>query len=61
MKSMKKVTVIPGDGIGPEVVDSALKIIEAAGADLEFEKVDAGETVMEKEGTHLPDSVLEAG
>lgn len=55
----KKVTIIPGDGIGPEVVDSTLKIIKASGADIEFEKVEAGANVMEKEGTPLPDHVLD--
>ncbi|MEA1924971.1 MAG: isocitrate/isopropylmalate family dehydrogenase [Candidatus Altiarchaeota archaeon] len=57
---MKKITVIPGDGIGPEVVDSALKIIEASGVDLDYEFVYAGEAIMAKEGTPLPDSVIEA-
>jgi len=56
---MKTVTIIPGDGIGPEVVDSTIKIIKASGADLDFEIVDAGEGVMEKEGTPLPEHVLD--
>src|SRR5437588_3354270 len=41
----KKVTVIPGDGIGPEVVDAALRIIAATKAPLEFERHDAGASV----------------
>jgi isocitrate dehydrogenase len=44
----KKVTVIPGDGIGPEVVDAALKIIAATKAPLEFERHDAGASVFER-------------
>ena len=41
----KLVTVIPGDGIGPEVVDSAVRIIEATGAPIEWEERHAGERV----------------
>jgi isocitrate dehydrogenase len=44
----KKITVIPGDGIGPEVVDAALRIIRATGAKLEFERHDAGASVFER-------------
>jgi len=38
----RKITVLPGDGIGPEVVESALEIIKAIGASVEFEKCEAG-------------------
>ena len=44
----KKITVIPGDGIGPEVVEAALKIISATGIALEFERCDAGASVFER-------------
>jgi isocitrate dehydrogenase len=44
----RKITILPGDGIGPEVVDSALAIISAAGVPLEFEKCEAGARVFEK-------------
>ncbi|OYT26711.1 MAG: isocitrate dehydrogenase, partial [Candidatus Altiarchaeales archaeon ex4484_96] len=57
---MKKITVIPGDGIGPEVVDATLKIIDASGARLDYEYAEAGQGVMEKDGTPLPDYVIEA-
>ena len=39
----KTVTVFRGDGIGPELVDSVLKILEAAGAPLDYELFDVGE------------------
>ena len=55
-----KVTLIPGDGIGPEVTGSAVKIIEASGVAIDFETAEAGEKVMKKEGTPLPDYVLES-
>ncbi len=57
---MRKITLIPGDGIGPEVVDSCIQVIEAAGIGIEFERVDAGAKAIKKEGTPLPNSVLES-
>lgn len=49
MKTAKrKITVLPGDGIGPEVVDSALEIIRATGAAVEFEKCEAGARAFQK-------------
>ena len=57
---MQKVTIIPGDGIGTEVMDATLKILEATGIPLEWEKVEAGEKVIEKEGTPLPAAVLDS-
>ena len=54
------VTLIPGDGTGPEVTDSVKEVIEALGVDIEWEVAEAGETVMEEEGTPLPDSVLDS-
>src|SRR6266576_1901295 len=44
----RKITVLPGDGIGPEVVDSALEIIKAAGVGVEFEKCEAGARAFQK-------------
>ena len=44
----KKITVIPGDGIGPEVVNAAVRIIEATGVGLEFELHEAGSTAFER-------------
>ena len=44
----RKITVLPGDGIGPEVVDSALEIIKAAGVAVEFEKCEAGARAFQK-------------
>jgi isocitrate dehydrogenase len=44
----RKITVLPGDGIGPEVVESALEIIKATGAAVEFEKCEAGAGAFQK-------------
>jgi len=52
--------MIPGDGIGPEVTNSVQEVIEALGVDIEWEIAEAGETVMDEEGTPLPEPVLES-
>lgn len=57
---MYKVTLIPGDGIGPEVSGAMVKVVKAAGVDIEWDKVEAGESVMEEYGTPLPDYVIES-
>ncbi len=57
---MNKVTVVPGDGIGPEVVGSACAIIKASGAKVEFEEVMVGLRAEKEFGTPLPVSVLES-
>ena len=54
------VILIPGDGIGPEVTGATRKVIDALDAGIEWEVVEAGETVMVEEGTPLPEHVLES-
>lgn len=57
----KKVTLIPGDGIGPEVVGAAVKIIEAAGAAIEWERCEAGAEVFKKgDPTGVPMDTIES-
>jgi isocitrate dehydrogenase (NAD+) len=53
------VTLIPGDGIGPEVADAMRLVVDATGADVEWIVEEAGAAVLEREGTPLPDRVLE--
>lgn len=55
-----RVTLIPGDGIGPELADAAVQVLEATGIAFEWERVEAGERVIERYGTPLPDVVLES-
>ncbi len=55
---MTKVTLIPGDGIGPEITEATLKCVEAAGANIQWEKMLAGSTALEKYGTPLPDETV---
>ena len=54
------VTLIPGDGIGPDLTDAVKEVIMALDVDIEWEVAEAGETVMDREGTPLPESVLES-
>ena len=57
---MYTVTLIPGDGIGPEVTDAMVKVVEASGAKINWEKVQAGEAVIEKYNTAIPDYVIDS-
>ncbi|HEX7667653.1 MAG TPA: isocitrate/isopropylmalate dehydrogenase family protein [Polyangiaceae bacterium] len=54
------ITLIPGDGIGPEVAEATQKVLKAAGVDIEWEVHNAGAAVAEQQGTTLPPSVLDA-
>lgn len=57
---MKTITLIPGDGIGPEISDAVTKIIEAVGVKINWDIQSAGADVAEKEGTPLPDRVIDS-
>ena len=57
---MQTVTLIPGDGIGPEISDAVVKIFDKAGAKINWDIQPAGADVIEKEGTPLPDRVIES-
>jgi isocitrate dehydrogenase (NAD+) len=54
------ITLIPGDGVGPEVSAAARRVIDATGVDIEWEVHDAGLDVMEKFGDPMPPHVLES-
>ncbi|KMY23060.1 isocitrate dehydrogenase (NAD+) [Actinobaculum suis] len=55
---MVAITVIPGDGIGPEITAAMQKVVEAAGADMQWRTVKAGAEVYEETGTLIPDNVF---
>lgn len=57
---MHKVTLIPGDGIGPSIADAAVQIIQAVGVKIEWERVDAGLAAIDKYKDPLPPHVLES-
>ncbi|MCG8403160.1 MAG: isocitrate/isopropylmalate dehydrogenase family protein [Firmicutes bacterium] len=54
------ITLIPGDGIGPEIAEAARRVIDATGLDINWEMAEAGEAVIERYGTPLPEHVLES-
>jgi isocitrate dehydrogenase (NAD+) len=55
-----KVTLIPGDGVGPEITDAAVRVLEATGVSFQWEVVPAGEEAIKQFGTPLPEATLEA-
>jgi isocitrate dehydrogenase (NAD+) len=54
------ITLIPGDGIGPEVTKPTLKIIKAAGAKVKWEIQLAGAEALKKKGTTLPKELMDS-
>ena len=57
---MHIVTLIPGDGIGPEVTKAMVKVVEATGVNIKWEEVKAGTEVIEKYNTPIPDYVIDS-
>jgi isocitrate dehydrogenase (NAD+) len=55
-----EITLIPGDGIGPEVTEAAVRAVEATGIAVQWEQMEAGAGAIEKHGKPLPDNVLES-
>ncbi len=53
-------TLIPGDGVGPEVVEAARRSLEATGIEFQWEVVNAGADALEKEGSLLPERLIES-
>jgi isocitrate dehydrogenase (NAD+) len=58
--SAYKVTLIPGDGTGPEITEATVRVVEATGVKIDWEQADAGTDIMAKHGTPLPESTLES-
>ena len=54
------ITLIPGDGIGPQVTEATKMVLEASGVEINWEIVEAGEKVIKKYGTPLPDYVIDS-
>ncbi len=57
---MHTVTLIPGDGTGPEISEATVAILEAAGAPIKWERKEAGLTAYEQSGSVLPEDVLDS-
>lgn len=58
--SLPALTVIPGDGIGPEITAATLKVLEAAGVSFEIDQQEAGVAALEHAGDPLPDATIES-
>jgi len=58
MEKTYHVTLIPGDGVGPEVTEATRRVLEATGIKFQWDIVEVGESAMKKYGTPLPDSVI---
>ncbi len=56
----KTISVIPGDGIGPEIMVATLRVLDALDAGLDYERVDAGLAALEKKGELIPEATLES-
>ncbi len=56
----KVVTLIPGDGIGPEITEATVRVLDAAGADIEWDEQIAGVTAIEAAQAPLPEATLES-
>jgi len=54
------ITLIPGDGVGPEVVAAARRVLEATGVEFQWEVINAGASALAKEGSLLPERLLES-
>lgn len=57
--TQRSITVIPGDGIGPSIVDAAIRILDSAGCDFKYDYADAGLMALDKHGELLPQSTLD--
>ncbi|WKE64549.1 isocitrate dehydrogenase [Gallaecimonas kandeliae] len=57
--SKQRITVIPGDGIGPDIIDSAIKVLDKAGCDFEYDFAKAGLAALEETGELLPQETLD--
>ncbi len=57
---MTNVTLVTGDGIGPEIAEATRRCIDATGAEIKWDIVEAGVDVMEREGTPLPEATVES-
>jgi len=55
-----RITLIPGDGIGPEITSAVVRIVETAGLDVEWESHLAGASAIEKHGSTLPNELLDS-
>src|SRR5262249_35215568 len=60
MGSSHQVTSIPGDGIGPEVMEATIRAVAATGVKIDWERVEAGAGALARTGEHLPKEALDS-
>src|SRR5437764_12486836 len=58
--TMYEVTLIPGDGVGPELTEATRRVLEATGVEFAWDLQEAGAAALERTGSPLPDAVLES-
>ncbi len=58
--SRHEITLIPGDGIGPEVTDATIRILQAAGSDISWERHDAGADAFARTGEYIPQALYDS-
>ena len=56
---MHRVALMPGDGIGPEIIEAAVRVIEATGVNIEWFRLEGGSETGRKTGVSLPEETLE--
>ena len=56
----RTITLIPGDGIGPEVTDAVVRILDAAGVSIEWDQHEAGVLAVERTGQTLPLELIDS-
>ena len=54
-----EVTLVLGDGVGPELADAARRCVDATGVEINWDEQEAGIDVMDRTGTPLPDALME--
>jgi len=59
-RALHRVTLIPGDGIGPEVVAAAVRVIAATGVEIEWDRQRAGREALLEDGTPIPESLVQS-
>lgn len=57
---MHRITLIPGDGIGPEIVESVKDVIKASGVSIEWDIMEAGKVAVNRYGCPLPDHIIDS-
>ncbi|SCY93365.1 isocitrate dehydrogenase (NAD(+)) [Alkaliphilus peptidifermentans] len=57
---MNRITLVPGDGIGPEVSSSVVKVLKAVDAEIIWDEINGGETAFNKTGKYIPDELLDS-